>query len=137
MLVIKAKSCDSYRILPLCALCGAYQIVLNLIQAKLSTDRLSLFCHSDGSIIPENDPNPVAVYGRSSPTRPTINFIDKYCASYRNLFSDVRSFEAFTPLHVGMLSPIERKTLPAIAEVVGLANEQSLNHFLTKSPWQA
>ena len=67
--------------------------------------------------------------------RPTINFIDKYCASYRNLFSDVRSFEAFTQLHVGMLSSIERKTLPAIAEVVGLPNEQSLHHFLTKSPW--
>ena len=27
--------------------------------------------------------------------------------------------------------------MPAIAEVVGLANEQSLHHFLTKSPWQA
>lgn len=27
--------------------------------------------------------------------------------------------------------------MPAIAEVVGLTNEQSLHHFLTKSPWQA
>ena len=77
------------------------------------------------------------LYDEARRARPTINFIDKYCASYRNLFSDVRSFEAFTQLHVGMLSSIERKTLPAIAEVVGLANEQSLHHFLTKSPWQA
>jgi len=68
--------------------------------------------------------------------RPTINFLDEYCALYRNLFSDVRSFEAFKHLHVGMLSSIQRKTLPAIAELVGLPNEQSLHHFLSKSPWQ-
>lgn len=68
--------------------------------------------------------------------RPTIKFIDEYCAYYRNLFSDVRSFEAFKCLHVGMISELKRKTLPAIAEIVGLPNEQSLHHFLTKSPWQ-
>lgn len=67
--------------------------------------------------------------------RPTIKFIDEYCASYRNLFSDVRGFEAFKHLHIGMISSIKRKTLPAIAEIVGLPNEQSLHHFLTKSPW--
>ena len=69
--------------------------------------------------------------------RPTLNFIDEYCADYRNLFSDVRSFEAFKHLHVGMISSTKRKTLPAIAELVGLANEQSLHHFLTQSPWSA
>jgi SRSO17 transposase len=68
--------------------------------------------------------------------RPTINFLDEYCALYRNLFSDVRTFEAFKHLHVGMISSIQRKTLPAIAELVGLPNEQSLHHFLSKSPWQ-
>ena len=67
--------------------------------------------------------------------RPTLKFIDEYCAHYRNLFSDVRSFEAFKHLHVGMLSSLKRKTLPAIAELVGLPNEQSLHHFLSKSPW--
>jgi hypothetical protein len=35
-----------------------------------------------------------------------------------------------------MISSILRKTQPAIAKVVGLANEQSLHHFLTQSPWQ-
>lgn len=69
--------------------------------------------------------------------RPTINFIDEYCAYYRNLFSDVRSFEAFKHLHVGMISSTKRKTLPAIAQLVGLPNEQSLHHFLTQSPWPA
>ena len=34
------------------------------------------------------------------------------------------------------MSEIKRKTLPAIAEVVGLENLQSLHHFLTESPWK-
>lgn len=68
--------------------------------------------------------------------RPTIKFIDDYCASYKNLFPEVRSFEAFKHLHAGMISPIKRKTLPEIAKVTGLENEQSLHHFLTKSPWE-
>lgn len=49
-------------------------------------------------------------------------------------FGEVRSFEAFKHLHVGMISPIKRKTLPEIAKVLGLDQEQSLHHFLTKSP---
>jgi len=69
--------------------------------------------------------------------RPTIRFIDEYCDLYQPLFSDVRAFEAFKHLHVGMLSDIKRKSLPAIAKVVGLDNEQSLHHFLTDSPWSA
>ncbi len=68
--------------------------------------------------------------------RPTFNCIDEYCGYYWNLFSDVRSFEAFKHLHLGMLSSIPRKIQRAIAQVVGLANEQSLHHFLTQSPWQ-
>jgi SRSO17 transposase len=67
--------------------------------------------------------------------QPTIKEVDEYCDSYRNLFPEVRSFEAFKHLHVGMISPIKRKTLPEIATVVGLGNEQALHHFLTKSPW--
>ncbi len=67
--------------------------------------------------------------------RPTIKFIDEYCACYKNLFPEARSFEAFKHLHVGMISAIKRKTLPEIAKVTGLENEQSLHHFLTKSPW--
>ncbi len=68
--------------------------------------------------------------------RPTIKFIDEYCASYRNLFPEVRSFKAFKHLHIGMISSIKRKTLPEIAKVVGLENAQSLHHFLSKSPWE-
>jgi SRSO17 transposase len=65
----------------------------------------------------------------------TIRFIDEYCQWYESLFSDVRSYEAFNHLHVGMLSEVKRKTLPAIAKVCGLDNEQSLHHFLTDAPW--
>lgn len=65
----------------------------------------------------------------------TIKFVDDYCQWYRHLFPEVRTFEAFKYLHVGMISDIKRKTLPAIARVVGLDNEQGLLHFLTDSPW--
>ena len=39
-------------------------------------------------------------------------------------FSEVRSFEAFTHLHAGIISDIKSKTLPAIAEIMGLENAQ-------------
>lgn len=67
----------------------------------------------------------------------TIKFVDDYCEWYRHLFPEVRSFEAFKYLHVGMISDTKRKSLPAIAKVVGLSNEQGLLHFLTESPWNA
>ena len=66
--------------------------------------------------------------------RPTLRFVDEYCELYADLFPEVRSFEAFKYLHVGMVSELKRKTLPAIARVVGLDNEQGLHHLLTKSP---
>jgi len=69
------------------------------------------------------------------PTAPTIKFVDEYCQWYKNLFSDIRSFEAFKYLHVGCVSDLKRKTLPAIARIVGLDNQQGLHHFLTSSPW--
>jgi SRSO17 transposase len=65
----------------------------------------------------------------------TVTFVDNYCAVYQNLFPEVRSFEAFKWLHLGLISEIPRKTLPAIAKAVGLNNEQALLHFLTESPW--
>lgn len=71
------------------------------------------------------------------PPVPTVQFIDSYCELYQNLFPEVRSFENFKYLHLGMISELKRKTLPAIAKLVGLDNEQSLHHFLTRSPWDA
>lgn len=66
---------------------------------------------------------------------PTGNFVDQYCAAYKHLFSDVRSYQCFRYLHLGMISEIGRKSLPAIAKAIGLNNEQPLLHFLTESPW--
>lgn len=67
--------------------------------------------------------------------RPTLRFVDEDCEMYADLFPEVRSFEAFKYLHVGMISDLKRKTLPAIAKAVGLNNEQGLHPLLTKSPW--
>ena len=69
------------------------------------------------------------------PTQATVKFIDEYCETYRYLFPEVRTFEYFKYLHLGMISDINRKTLPAIAKVVGLEDTEGLDHFLTKSPW--
>ena len=66
---------------------------------------------------------------------PTVTFIDEYCRLYQDLFPDVRSFEHFKFLHVGMLSDIKRKTLPAIAKVAGDLDPQALHHFVAKAPW--
>jgi SRSO17 transposase len=65
----------------------------------------------------------------------TLSFVDQYCSLYQDLFPDVRSFERFKLLHVGLISEIPRKSLPAIANAVGLPNGQCLHHFLSKSPW--
>jgi SRSO17 transposase len=70
------------------------------------------------------------------PPLSTVNFVDEYCQVYENMFPEVRSFEAFKYLHVGLISDIQRKTLPKIAKVVGLDNHQPLHHFLTESPWE-
>ena len=72
----------------------------------------------------------------SRAARPTIRFVDEYCQLYEGLFPEVRSFEAFKLLHLGMISEIKRKSLPAIAKAVGLNNQQNLHHFLSESPWQ-
>ncbi len=68
--------------------------------------------------------------------QPTVNFVDEYCEAYKHLFPEVRSFEAFKHLHIGMISDIKRKSLPAIAKIAGIGSEQSLHHFITESPWQ-
>ncbi len=73
----------------------------------------------------------------SRAARPTIRFVDEYCQLYVNVFSDVRSFEAFKYLRLGLISEVKWKSLPAIAKAVGLENQYDLHHFLWKSPWQA
>ncbi|SRR5579883_791100 len=66
----------------------------------------------------------------------TVGLIDDYCLSYRQVFEDVRLYECFKFLHVGMLSPLARKTLPEIAKITGLKDGQSLHHFLRDAAWK-
>lgn len=65
----------------------------------------------------------------------TVTFVDEYCQLYQDLFPDVRSFEHFKQLQVGMLSEVKRKTLPAIARVVGDGDPQALHHLVAYAPW--
>ena len=51
------------------------------------------------------------------------------------MFKEVRGYECFKYLHLGIISPIKRKSLPEIARVVGINSAQSLHHFISQSPW--
>ena len=62
--------------------------------------------------------------------QPTVSFIDKYCVGYKDLFPEVRSYEGFKYLHLGIISGIKRKSLPEITKVVGLKSAQALHHFI-------
>jgi len=71
---------------------------------------------------------------KARPAIPTVTFVDECCQRYQDLFPDVRSFEAFKYLLMGMLSELKRKTLPAIAKAVG-ADAQALHHLVAYAPW--
>src|SRR5713101_4896873 len=64
----------------------------------------------------------------------TVTFVDEYGERYQDLFPDVRSFEQFKYVLVGLLAELKRKTLPAIAKAVG-AEAQALHHLLAYAPW--
>ncbi|AUC61834.1 IS701 family transposase [Cyanobacterium sp. HL-69] len=66
----------------------------------------------------------------------TVPLIDNYCSFYRSLFSDVRNYEYFKYLHLGLISTLKRKSLPEISEIVNVSS-QGLHHFLTKSNWNS
>jgi SRSO17 transposase len=66
---------------------------------------------------------------------PTVATIDEYCAEYQDLFKEVRNYECFKYLHLGIMSQIKRKSLPEIAKVVSINSAQSLHHFLANSDW--
>jgi SRSO17 transposase len=65
----------------------------------------------------------------------TAPVIDEYCADYKDIFKEVRSYECFKYLHLGIISSIKRKSLPEIAKTVGMISAQSLHHFISNSPW--
>jgi SRSO17 transposase len=68
-------------------------------------------------------------------SQPTIGFIDQYSSQYQSIFPEVRSYEAFKRILIGIITPSQRKSLSRIAKIVGLDQGQSLHHFITNSPW--
>jgi len=71
---------------------------------------------------------------KTRPATPTVAYLDQYCAQYRALFHNVRHFEQFTALHVGLLAETRRKSLPRLGKTVHV-DPQALHHFLAKAEW--
>jgi len=71
---------------------------------------------------------------RVRPATPTVAFIDQYCAHFRGLFHNVRHFEQFTALHLGLLAETRRKSLPQLGKTVHV-DPQALHHFLAHADW--
>src|SRR5260221_6241701 len=71
---------------------------------------------------------------RVRPATSTVAFIDQYCASYRALFHNVRHFEQFAALHLGLLAEPWRKSLPLWGKTVH-ADHQALHDFLAHAEW--
>lgn len=69
------------------------------------------------------------------PATETVTFIDTYAAAYRDLFGDVRSFDHFTRLQLGLISDVARKSLPTIGRIAG-ADPHALHHFIANAEWQ-
>ena len=67
------------------------------------------------------------------PTR-TVAFVDDYCAHYRPVFRNVRHFEQFTHLELGLLAETKRKSLPRLARTTK-TDQQALHHFLANAGW--
>ena len=65
---------------------------------------------------------------------PTVAFIDDYCAHYRAVFPNVRQFEQFTHLELGLVAETKRKSLPRLAQTTK-ADPQALHHFIANADW--
>jgi hypothetical protein len=100
-------------------------LLIPLLSNQVEVTRKELFLPEGGCVM-----------SKARQAIPTVTFVDEYCQLYQDLFPDVRSFEHFKLLHVGMLSEIKRKTLPAIARGGGDLDPQALDHFVTNAPWR-
>lgn len=63
----------------------------------------------------------------------TVAFVEEYCVHYRAVFTNVRHFEQFTQLELGLLAETKRKSLPRLAKTAQ-ADAQALHHFLANAP---
>jgi len=64
----------------------------------------------------------------------TVAFVDEYCQTYRNLFSDIKNFEAFKFLHLGMISEI-REILTSNCSHCWFKRWARAASFLQDTPW--
>lgn len=58
--------------------------------------------------------------------------VDGYCAEDKDLFKEVRNYECFKYLHLGISSPIKRKSLPEIAKVVSINSASIITSFYSQ-----
>src|SRR5258707_15114603 len=65
---------------------------------------------------------------------PTVAFVDDYCTHYRAVFPNVRQFDQFTHLALGLVAETKRKSLPRLAQATK-ADPQAFHHFLAKADW--
>lgn len=71
---------------------------------------------------------------KTRPATSTVAFVDQYCAPYRALFKNVRHFEQFTALHLGLLAETRHKSLPRLGKTVHM-DPQALHHFVANADW--
>lgn len=55
--------------------------------------------------------------------------IDEYCADYKDLFKEVINYECFKYLHVGIMSPLKRKSLLLLVIELVLAGFRLIVHY--------
>jgi SRSO17 transposase len=79
-------------------------------------------------------PSGGATLSRTRPATATVASIDQYCAHWRALFHNVRHFEQFTALHLGLLAQTRHQSLPRLGKTVH-ADPQALHHFLAQAQW--
>jgi SRSO17 transposase len=70
----------------------------------------------------------------TKPREPTsaVAFIDDYCTHYCVVFPNVRQFEQFTHLELGLVAEAKRKSLPRLTQATK-ADPQALHHFIANA----
>lgn len=95
---------------------------------------MTLFCHERHEVCGLRLPKGSGAMTKVREATHTVAFIDDYCMHYRGLFANVRHFEQFTALHLGLLAETKRKSLPRMARTAK-ADAQALHHFLANAEW--
>src|SRR5262249_62432087 len=94
----------------------------------------TLICHVGHAVCRLSPPEGGLAMSKTRPATPTVAFIDQYCAQYRHLFKNVRHFEHFTALPLGLLAETRHKSLPQLGKTVH-TDPQALHHLLAKADW--